>query len=77
VAGLVPRVSNLFVRFVNIEISFASLHAPSFLKTRTCMYKPFSISCQEKFFGEEKFLAQQAANDYDDANVNGSCLRAI
>jgi hypothetical protein len=41
------------------------------------MYKPFSISCQEKFFGEEKFLAQQAANDYDDANVNVSCLRAM
>ena len=24
VAGLMPRVSNLFVRFVNIEISFVS-----------------------------------------------------
>jgi hypothetical protein len=41
------------------------------------MYKPFSISCQEKFFDEEKFLAQQATNDYDDANVNAGCLRAI
>jgi len=77
VAGLVQRVSNLFVRFVNIEISFASRLASSFLKTRTRMYKPFSIPCQEKFFFNEKFLALQAANDYDDADVNIRCLRAL